>query len=110
MKTVFNHTHLMDAAYFLDTQCMRVRTSASMLSAYTQRVADRMPSPLGDFISKNVYRGKLKSDHPNTDPACVAFIDVPKGREERVGTSWRVRPPCVLASPHSPPYKYNCRT
>ena len=52
-----------------------------------------MPVPLGRFISENVYKGKLQSEHDITSHSCVALIDVPKGREERVGTSWRVRAP-----------------
>ena len=51
---------------------------------------DRMPVPLGDFISEAVYDSKLKSSHAIQDNSCVLFIDVRKGQEERFGSSWKV--------------------
>lgn len=51
---------------------------------------DRMPIPLGEFISHNVYNKKLRSVHKTCDPSCVVFIDAWKGKEEQVGTSWVV--------------------
>ena len=51
---------------------------------------DRMPVPLGDFISRHVYGGRLKSCHTIKDMESVAFVDVSKTGEERCGTSWRV--------------------
>lgn len=52
--------------------------------------ADRMPIPLGTFISEEVYNNKLRSEHRIDDMGCVAFVDVSKGREEKCGNSWRV--------------------
>ncbi|KAL1727284.1 P-loop containing nucleoside triphosphate hydrolase protein [Schizophyllum commune] len=47
----------------------------------------RMPIQLGSFISKNVYKGKLKSQHLIRTP-CISFINVVHGQEKSVGTSW----------------------
>lgn len=49
-----------------------------------------MPTQLGDFISTRVYDGKLNSVHKIRDSSCVAFVDVFKGTEKQVGTSWMV--------------------
>ncbi|KAI0712807.1 P-loop containing nucleoside triphosphate hydrolase protein [Cerioporus squamosus] len=77
MKTIFDFKHLKNKAYFLNTQY-------------------RMPVPLGDFISEAVYDSRLKSAHAITDSSCVLFVDVRKGEEERVGSSWKVTPLSVL--------------
>ncbi|KAI9063965.1 P-loop containing nucleoside triphosphate hydrolase protein [Trametes sanguinea] len=70
MQTIFDFAHLRKRAYFLDTQY-------------------RMPVPLGDFVSKEVYRSQLKSVHNVISRDCVKAIDVRKGVEEGVGTSWK---------------------
>ncbi|KAI0827617.1 P-loop containing nucleoside triphosphate hydrolase protein [Trametes gibbosa] len=72
MKTIYDLKHLKTATYFLNTQY-------------------RMPIPLGNFISECVYDGKLKSMHKITDRSAVKFVDVRKGREEKVGSSWKAR-------------------
>ncbi|KAF9459527.1 P-loop containing nucleoside triphosphate hydrolase protein [Collybia nuda] len=51
--------------------------------------ADRMPVPLGDFISKNVYNGRLQSKHAVTHASCIAFINVTEGGEKKGGFSWK---------------------
>lgn len=51
---------------------------------------DRMPVPIGDFISKHVYEGRLKSRHTISDPKCCTFIDVADGIEVAQGHSWKV--------------------
>ncbi|KAI0363390.1 P-loop containing nucleoside triphosphate hydrolase protein [Pilatotrama ljubarskyi] len=71
MKTIYDFIQFKGAAYFLNTQY-------------------RMPVPLGDFISEQVYDSKLKSVHEITDRGSVCLIDVRKGREEPVGSSWKV--------------------
>ncbi|TFK82323.1 P-loop containing nucleoside triphosphate hydrolase protein, partial [Polyporus arcularius HHB13444] len=71
MKTIFDTKHLKPFAYFLNTQY-------------------RMPIPLGQFISEEVYNSKLQSVHNIADKSCVYFVDVRKGREQSVGSSWRV--------------------
>ncbi|OJT11526.1 ATP-dependent helicase upf1 [Trametes pubescens] len=70
MKTIYDFEQFKDSTYFLDTQY-------------------RMPTPLGDFISEEVYENKLKSVHNITDRSAVRFVDVWKGREELVGSSWK---------------------
>ncbi len=52
---------------------------------------DRMPIPLGNFISREVYNSKLLSRHSIGDKSCIAFIDASKGMEVSVGKSWSVR-------------------
>lgn len=73
MKTIYDFKHLRASAYFLNTQY-------------------RMPTPLGEFISEYVYDKKLLSVHQITDFSAVLFVDVRKGQEERVGSSWKVYP------------------
>ena len=72
---------------------MYVGTKVPYLMKYVSPHAspDRMPVPLGNFISKHAYNSKLISSHKITDSACIKFIDVRKGKEERVGSSWKVR-------------------
>ncbi|KAF9007589.1 P-loop containing nucleoside triphosphate hydrolase protein [Cyathus striatus] len=50
---------------------------------------DRMPIPIGDFISEKVYNKQLQSRHSITTRSCCRFIDVPSGREIRNGKSWQ---------------------
>ncbi|PSR72688.1 hypothetical protein PHLCEN_2v11383 [Hermanssonia centrifuga] len=69
MQSIFEVKHLKPRAYFLDTQY-------------------RMPIPLGNFISDEVYNKKLKSVHKISDISCVSFVDVDKGTEESCGKSW----------------------
>jgi hypothetical protein len=52
---------------------------------------DRMPVPIGDFISANVYKQRLSSQHEIKSMDCVAFIDVANGNETKSGFSWTVR-------------------
>jgi regulator of nonsense transcripts 1 len=54
---------------------------------------DRLPIPLGEFASENVYDGKLRSKHKIADYSCIAFIDVWKGEETKQGSSWLVSRP-----------------
>ncbi|KAI0737252.1 P-loop containing nucleoside triphosphate hydrolase protein [Daedaleopsis nitida] len=70
IKTIFDFKQFKLCSYFLDTQY-------------------RMPVPVGDFISKEVYESKLNSVHKINDSSCVRFIDVRKGGEQRVGQSWK---------------------
>ncbi|KAF8896425.1 P-loop containing nucleoside triphosphate hydrolase protein [Infundibulicybe gibba] len=48
----------------------------------------RMPIPLGNFISKNIYKNKLKSVHAVISPRSCQFVDVSNGKEEHRGQSW----------------------
>jgi len=54
---------------------------------------DRLPTRLGEFISENVYIGKLRSRHEIMDYSCIAFIDVSKGEETKQGNSFEVSLP-----------------
>jgi regulator of nonsense transcripts 1 len=49
-----------------------------------------MPVPLGQFISRHVYGGKLKSQHKLHDTSCLSFVDASKGEEVKAGFSWKV--------------------
>ncbi|PBK61108.1 P-loop containing nucleoside triphosphate hydrolase protein, partial [Armillaria solidipes] len=70
MQCIFDIDHLKDESYFLNIQY-------------------RMPHPLGEFISREVYNNRLHSEHKIKDPSCVAFIDTKTGTEEKSGLSWR---------------------
>ncbi|CDO72676.1 hypothetical protein BN946_scf184985.g96 [Trametes cinnabarina] len=70
IKTIYDFKQFKRAAYFLNMQY-------------------RMPTPLGDFISKQVYDSKLRSEHKISDRGAVRLVDVRKGREEQVGSSWK---------------------
>ncbi len=71
MKTIFDFKQIKPSAYFLNTQY-------------------RMPTPLGDFISAEIYNSKLESVHDITDGSCVRFVDVRKGLEASAGSSFTV--------------------
>ncbi|KAI6108089.1 AAA domain-containing protein [Pisolithus sp. B1] len=47
-----------------------------------------MPSAVGDFISRKVYGGKLKTSHANLVCLPCRFVDVRRGQEEHSGKSW----------------------
>ncbi|KAL0954938.1 hypothetical protein HGRIS_003871 [Hohenbuehelia grisea] len=70
LRSIFEMEHLRKDAVFLDTQY-------------------RMPLIIGAFISRNVYDGKLKSQHPAGYSKCCSFIDVKRGKELRQGKSWK---------------------
>ncbi|KAI0066801.1 hypothetical protein BV25DRAFT_1245149 [Artomyces pyxidatus] len=71
LETIFDVKHLKKSAYFLNTQY-------------------RMPVLLGSFISTEVYNGKLCSEHNVKDAACILFVDVGKGEEQKTGNSYKV--------------------
>ncbi|KAK0237312.1 P-loop containing nucleoside triphosphate hydrolase protein [Armillaria nabsnona] len=71
IQCIFDIDHLKDESYFLDIQY-------------------RMPHPLGEFISREVYNNRLRSEHTIIDSSCVAFIDTKTGTEEKSGFSWQV--------------------
>ncbi|KAF8317738.1 P-loop containing nucleoside triphosphate hydrolase protein [Clavulina sp. PMI_390] len=48
----------------------------------------RMPTPIGDFISRHVYEGELQSRHRIQSRECLRFIDCPKGQEVTQQLSW----------------------
>ncbi|KAG6856899.1 hypothetical protein H0H87_012480 [Tephrocybe sp. NHM501043] len=71
--SIFEMSHLRKNVIFLDTQY-------------------RMPTPIGTFISREVYAGRLKSVHPITTWNSCSLIDVASGREEKgkESHSWMV--------------------
>ncbi|KDR78867.1 hypothetical protein GALMADRAFT_1274823 [Galerina marginata CBS 339.88] len=69
LESIFEKSHLRKKAILLDIQY-------------------RMPVPIGDFISRNVYKGRLKSQHLISDLSCCHFVDVDNGVEESQGRSW----------------------
>lgn len=60
-----------------------------------------MPMELGQFISEAMYRSKLHSVHQIVGTACIRAINVRKGEEEKVGSTWKVRIPSSRADPYS---------
>lgn len=57
---------------------------------------DRMPVPLGNFISQKVYEGRLKSRHKTTSHNSVRFVNTPRGVEKKKGSSWTVSYPILF--------------
>ncbi|KAI0784594.1 P-loop containing nucleoside triphosphate hydrolase protein [Abortiporus biennis] len=70
-RSIFEMTKLRERAVFLDTQY-------------------RMPSPIGDFISKHVYDAKLLTEHAIDCRSSCRLVDVHHGTETAHGTSWVV--------------------
>ncbi|KAL1674028.1 P-loop containing nucleoside triphosphate hydrolase protein, partial [Schizophyllum commune] len=69
IQCIFDLSHLNRYSHFLDTQY-------------------RMPIPLGNFITRYVYGGRLKSEHRIDDYSCIAFVDARKhSGEENLGRS-----------------------
>jgi hypothetical protein len=89
LQTIFDIKHLRSQSYFLNTQCEAPHYLSDDNLLKELRL-DRMPVPLGAFISDEVYDAKLNSEHRIRDMDCVAFVDATKGQEEKCGTSWRV--------------------
>ncbi|KZP11024.1 hypothetical protein FIBSPDRAFT_195553 [Athelia psychrophila] len=69
LRSVFEMPHLQRNAIFLDTQY-------------------RMPAPIGHFISRKVYGGKLRTQHAVTAHSSCRFKDVRNGKEGKVGGSF----------------------
>ncbi|PCH42406.1 nucleoside triphosphate hydrolase protein [Wolfiporia cocos MD-104 SS10] len=69
LDSVFELKHLRKSSVFLDTQY-------------------RMPAPIGDFISRHIYGGKLKSNHLVTSPLSCRLVDVRNGKEQKASGSW----------------------
>ncbi|KAI0956190.1 hypothetical protein AcV7_006651 [Taiwanofungus camphoratus] len=69
LRSIFELAHLRKNAVFLDTQY-------------------RMPVPIGDFISRYVYGGRLNTVHTDTSALSCRLVDVHHGREKKEGHSW----------------------
>ena len=49
-----------------------------------------MPVPLGNFLSTKMYGGRLQSKHDILAMSACKLVDVPEGKEELGGKSWKV--------------------
>ena len=94
LQTIFEVKHLSKTSYFLDTQCEHYHgfTTVDLLRPDIT-ASDRLPVPLGGFISETIYESKLHSSHNIVDHPCIVFIDVKKGREARQGKSYKASIP-----------------
>lgn len=91
LQSVFELPHLRQRALFLDTQCMFLSVTECDIPTEKRQSPDRMPLPIGNFISKQVYQNRLKTEHSIRENSCCRFIDVSYGREVSRGRSWIVR-------------------
>ncbi|KAL4064437.1 AAA domain-containing protein [Scleroderma citrinum] len=57
-----------------------------------------MPSVIGNFISENVYDGKLRTNHKITDRKACRFLDVKNGNETKYGHSWQNHEEAMVVS------------
>jgi hypothetical protein len=89
LQTIFDIKHLKKRSYFLNIQC-KYALFITYASHADHITPDRLPIPLGAFISQKVYNGKLRSSHSVADNSCIAFIDVCKGEEKKRGSSYKV--------------------
>ena len=64
-------------------------------------LVDRMPTVIGDFISRHVYDSKLRTQHPINTLTCCRFVDVEDGEEIKNGVSWVVRAPRTIETRYS---------
>ncbi|KZT73689.1 hypothetical protein DAEQUDRAFT_743114 [Daedalea quercina L-15889] len=69
LPSIFEMQHLQQDALFLDTQY-------------------RMPKPVGTFISKHVYNGRLKTSHEVTSRRSCILVDIHHGKETKSNNSW----------------------
>ena len=90
LQSIFELQHLRSEALMLDIQCENY--FYNIYKDIHILYSDRMPPPIGDFISDAVYDGQLRSnpDHAVQDNTCW-FMDVDDSIERRNGTSWEVR-------------------
>ena len=80
IESVFEIRHIRQNAMFLNTQCKWIYFR-SPYHYWICKNPDRMPVPIGDFLSSEFYNNKLQSFHRITSPNCVRFIDVVNGGE-----------------------------
>lgn len=91
LESIFDFDHVMDVALLLDTQCEFIPSPTITIFLHADMgAADRLPTPLGNFISRLVYKNRLKTEHSIDDSNSVVFVDVRDGEEEKSGLSWVV--------------------
>ena len=49
-----------------------------------------MPAPIGEFLSREVYGGKLQSHHRIKSTDCIRLVDCERGEEANRNFSWVV--------------------
>jgi len=92
LRSIFEMPCLRERAIFLDTQCSyHLSLGRFYFVLMISPFLDRMPVPIGQFISEHVYDNQLRSVHTITSPTCCSFIDCKQGEEKKVGNSWAVR-------------------
>ncbi|KAK0500417.1 P-loop containing nucleoside triphosphate hydrolase protein [Armillaria luteobubalina] len=69
LESVFEKEHLHRKIHALDTQY-------------------RIPKPIGDFISEQVYKNRLQTVHEISSNNCCRFVNVSGGREGEHSKSW----------------------
>jgi AAA domain len=97
LRSIFEMLHLRRDALFLNTQC----SFPSFLLVFLMITSflDRMPVPIGGFISGHVYDSKLLTRHEIKTWRCCRFVDCKTGEEKKVGYSWSV---CIRSGcPHN---------
>ena len=100
LQSIFDVKHLKARAYFLNSQCAYSNHYQSAVLMIFRPCTDRMPVPLGEFISEHVYNHKLQSLHSIRDTSCIKFVDVSKGIEQQQGKSWTVSTLGILSFVH----------
>ncbi|KAI0342846.1 P-loop containing nucleoside triphosphate hydrolase protein [Trametopsis cervina] len=70
LRSIFEMANVRQNAVFLDTQY-------------------RMPVPIGEFISRQMYHNRLKSQHNINVRSSCRFVDIAKGKEEKAGNSYK---------------------
>ncbi|OBZ72566.1 Regulator of nonsense transcripts 1 [Grifola frondosa] len=71
LKSIFEFDHLSKDSIFLDTQY-------------------RMPVPIGGFISRHMYNGRLRTQHDVHARSSCRFVDI-RGTEQKSGNSWMAK-------------------
>ena len=91
LRSVFEWPHLNVDVVFLDIQCIFLLPLKVECDANRYLPTDRMPTVIGNFISRRVYSSKLLTQHNIQTPTCCRFVDVRDGKEVKTGFSWTVR-------------------
>ncbi|KAI9574017.1 P-loop containing nucleoside triphosphate hydrolase protein [Boletus coccyginus] len=72
LRSVFELWHLRKRALFLETQCP---SHLNFTALALMTLSDRMPHVMGDFISRNVYGGKLLTHHSSSTSKAFGLQD-----------------------------------
>ena len=91
LRSIFEVEHLRKNAVFLAKQCTCPLPFCLLQPRSRRARLDRMPVPIGDFISRKVYNSRLKSQHEIKERQCCRFVDVHHGKEQVSEGSFQVR-------------------